>query len=81
MDIDELIKKINENRTSMLRLHTNAGQAIDLPPGTRAFQDATDMVFIHWPPNDPANPFKVSRSMVISGVNVASMEWLNQKAG
>ncbi|MEM9882802.1 MAG: hypothetical protein AAF800_07785 [Planctomycetota bacterium] len=74
MDIDYLLEKINQDRAMNVRLSTNSGKVIDLPPGCRAFIDATDTIHIMWPPLDPADPFRVSKSIMLSAVNVATLE-------
>lgn len=81
MDIDYLIEKINQERVNDLRVTSNSGREIDVPPGARAFVDATDTIHVIWPAIDPANPFRVARTITLAAVNVASLEHVNQKAG
>ncbi len=81
MDPDYLLEKINQSRSATLRLTTNGGQEYLLPPGTTAYIDATDTIYVMWPPTDPGEPFRVGRAVMLGAVNICAAESVERQAG
>ena len=79
LDIAKVVNRINETRASSVRLITNDGRKLDLPPGTHAFYDQFDL-YLHWPSLDPSDPFRASPTMTVAMMNVASIESVRQEA-
>ncbi len=73
IDMDKLVEAINEDRNAAIRVTTNAGKIYDLPPGTHAYYDQFTM-YVAWPPEDPEHPFRVSKSIWLATMNIASVE-------